>query len=337
MVFAFVGILCWVARCALGAGGEKHSIRWKRVGGRRKKIRCDCGSEGSKKRLHFQKYHDPLRDGVGLATTVFIPPGEGPWAVILVRTPYERSAGSKYFKRLTEKTDYVCVIQDPHGDGDSQGFLKDPLNAENEIWDGYDTMDWIVRQPWCNGRIGMTGSSGNGFCAVMAYFSKHPNLVFVNPGNSAGNIYLYKTFENGVRRRLYDWFQHRNLKVEEWPKPTLYSYDLERWNALVEEACQGNQTVYIGDDGWFNHCGDSALDLFQKFGAKGRVFVKVTARTHGGDAGLKFPFRSKGGFKTAVFLDVLDGQAAPEKSQIFYEVMGDADDPSAPGNLSLNP
>jgi len=155
----------------------------------------------------------PMRDGVRLATTVFLPPGEGPWPVILIRTPYERNGGAKYFKGYCAKAPFACVIQDPRGDGDSEGKpLADPVSSDNEIADSKDTLDWIAARKWCNGRIGMPGGSGNGMASAMAYLTKHPNIVVVEPANSAGNTALYWGFENGVRRKLYEWLNQRNLK-----------------------------------------------------------------------------------------------------------------------------
>ncbi len=285
----------------------------------------------------FEHAMVPMRDAIGLATTVFLPPGDGPWPVILIRTPYERNGGAKYFKSLCAKGAYACVIQDPRGDGDSQGKpLADPVSSENEITDSYDTIDWIAKQAWCNGRVGMTGGSGNGMAAAMAYLSKHPNLVVVEPANSSGNTALYWGFENGVRRKLYEWLNQRNLKISEWPRPTLYNYDRAHWQKLLDEAAKDNHTVYLGSDGWFNIFGDSAVDFFEKFGPTGKVFITVNASTHGNqcDKGIKFNMSGPVGAAPApTFLDVLDGKAMPETSQIIYAVLGDVTDPSAPGNV----
>lgn len=284
----------------------------------------------------FEHVQMPMRDGIQLATTVFLPPGDGPWPAILVRTPYERNGGAKYFKSFCAKGAYACVVQDPRGDGDSQGRLPDPVNSENEITDSYDTIDWIVKQSWCNGRVGMTGGSGNGMAAAMAYLSKHPNLVVVEPVNSSGNTALYWGFENGVRRKLYEWLSHRNLRVLQWPKPTIYPYDRARWNNLLDEAAKDNKTVYLGLDGWFNIFGDSAVDFFERFGPRGKVFVTMNASTHGSqcDKGVKFKLGDPvGAASVPTFLDVLDGKAIPGKSQMIYAVLGDVSTPFAPGNV----
>src|SRR5215467_3259253 len=112
----------------------------------------------------------PMRDGIGLATDVYRPRGDGPFPVLLERTPYNRPAPSRsertagvaqprtraevagYFVRHG----YAVVYQDCRGRYKSAGrFTKYLSEAE----DGYDTLAWLMRQSWCNGRIGTFGLS----------------------------------------------------------------------------------------------------------------------------------------------------------------------------------
>jgi uncharacterized protein len=112
----------------------------------------------------------PARDGVGLATDIYRPAGDGPFPVLLERTPYDKSAPSRsertadvaqprsraevalYFVRHG----YAVVYQDCRGRYKSAGrFTKYLSEAE----DGYDTLAWLMRQSWCNGRIGTFGLS----------------------------------------------------------------------------------------------------------------------------------------------------------------------------------
>src|SRR5437588_1557329 len=110
------------------------------------------------------------RDGVGLGTDVYRPAGHGPFPVLLERTPYDKSAPSRsertaavaparsrtevaaYFVRHG----YAVVYQDCRGRYRSEGqFTKYLSEAE----DGFDTLAWLVTQPWCNGRIATMGLS----------------------------------------------------------------------------------------------------------------------------------------------------------------------------------
>ena len=98
----------------------------------------------------------PMRDGVQLAANILLPKEAGPFPVILVRTPYgkadEKSGEAKFYAAAG----YAMVAQDCRGRGSSQGEW-DPFRHEGE--DGFDTQEWVGRQPWCNGRIGTSGGS----------------------------------------------------------------------------------------------------------------------------------------------------------------------------------
>ncbi len=112
----------------------------------------------------------PARDGVGLAADVFRPASRGPFPVLLERTPYNKSAPSRSERTAAVAAPrsraevaayfvphgYAVIYQDCRGRYKSGGrFTKYLSEAE----DGYDTLAWIMRQPWCNGRIGTFGLS----------------------------------------------------------------------------------------------------------------------------------------------------------------------------------
>jgi putative CocE/NonD family hydrolase len=90
-------------------------------------------------------YMVSMKDGVELATDVNLPPeGEGPWPVLLIRTPYGKK---RNFSLLDYLNDYVFVIQDVRGRHDSEGeyfpFFDD---GWGEKQDGYNTTEWILDQ-----------------------------------------------------------------------------------------------------------------------------------------------------------------------------------------------
>jgi len=106
----------------------------------------------------------PMRDGVKLATDVYVPDSKGSFPVILMRTPYGRGGdegrrGDGY--RLMERG-YACVIQSCRGRRNSEGDWEPFVNERD---DGLDTHAWILKQPWCNGKIGTTGGSYGGITA----------------------------------------------------------------------------------------------------------------------------------------------------------------------------
>lgn len=115
------------------------------------------------------------RDGVRLATDVYRPAKDGvavdgAFPVILERTPYDKTDASRSEKRCGDtesmpraevaayfvRQGYVVAYQDCRGRYGSEGeFVKYLDDAE----DGYDTLVWLMDQPWCNGKIGTKGLS----------------------------------------------------------------------------------------------------------------------------------------------------------------------------------
>jgi len=112
----------------------------------------------------------PMRDGVRLATDIYAPEASGSWPVILERTPYGKTTPSRSERTRADpkprtrsevaeffvQHGYVVVYQDCRGRYKSEGAFVKYLSDGN---DGYDTCAWILRQPWCNGRIGTMGLS----------------------------------------------------------------------------------------------------------------------------------------------------------------------------------
>lgn len=115
----------------------------------------------------------PMRDGVNLATNVFLPKGEGPWPVVLTRTPYSKDGMFGSLAGRYTKAGYVFVIQDCRGRFRSEGDYK-PFDTDLE--DGYDTVEWIAKQPWCNSRVGMSGASAMGITSLLAAIARPPAL-----------------------------------------------------------------------------------------------------------------------------------------------------------------
>jgi len=111
--------------------------------------------------LKMITYHDSvmMKDGVRLATDIYLPNAEGKYPVILVRTPYNKKGLEKGGALYTSKN-YVLITQDVRGKFESEGQFYPFVN---ERTDGLTTVDWIRRQPWANGKIGGWGGSYVGY------------------------------------------------------------------------------------------------------------------------------------------------------------------------------
>lgn len=110
----------------------------------------------------------PMPDGVRLAARIWRPQGSTtrPVPVILEFLPYRRRDGTAERDALTHPYlaghGYACARVDMRGSGDSEGVLRGEY-LEQEQDDAIAIFDWLERQPWCTGSVGMTGISWGGF------------------------------------------------------------------------------------------------------------------------------------------------------------------------------
>jgi len=144
----------------------------------------------------------PMRDGVKLHTVIVVPRGAKNAPILLTRTPYdasgraERNHSPHMLATLPQGDEvfvadgYIRVFQDIRGKYGSEGDyimtrpLLGPLNstATDESTDAYDTIDWLVKNvPESNGKVGILGSSYEGFTVVMALVNPHPALKVAAP------------------------------------------------------------------------------------------------------------------------------------------------------------
>ena len=116
----------------------------------------------------------PARDGTALATDVFLPEGDGPFPVILSRTPYNKNnPGSSRVIAARNARGYAVAIQDCRGRGDSDGVFV-PYRADGE--DGYDMIEWIAGQAWCDGNVATQGASYGGRISWLTALLQPPHL-----------------------------------------------------------------------------------------------------------------------------------------------------------------
>lgn len=146
----------------------------------------------------------PMRDGTHLATDVYRPNDNLARPVILVRTPYNKNSdklSNEYITLLNFKG-MVYVVQDCRGRYASEGvdsvFITDGSGA---LQDGYDTIDWLASQSWCNGKVGMYGGSASGITAYGAVSAAHPNLVCAVVLVAPTDFYHQVVFPGGEFRK----------------------------------------------------------------------------------------------------------------------------------------
>ncbi len=114
-----------------------------------------------------------MRDGVKLATNIYLPKGDGPWPTVLTRTPYNKNSADSSAARYNEHG-YVLVSQDVRGRYESEG---EDQPFEVDMPDGYDTVEWIAAQSFSNGKVGIFGTSAPGITSNLAAASAPPHLT----------------------------------------------------------------------------------------------------------------------------------------------------------------
>ncbi len=281
-----------------------------------------------------------MRDGTKLAVTLYFPTGSGPWPVVLSRTPYGKDQGdpAKAEARYTAGG-YVRVLQDARGKGKSEGVYR-PF--ADDIEDGYDTIEWIAKQPWSNGKVGMSGTSALGIATYNAAMSGAPHLVAAFVTAARG----YTPPAGGVpMQHLEDWSRRQGVTANPTPRPTFRTYPANA-GARDLRSYAGKITVpFYNVGGWYDIFESGILDgytFLQTQGApsiRGKNKLMLAAFGHGPLSGdLKYP--ADGGSIAMgdpirwfdYWLKGIDNGVMNEPA-VRYFVMGDTMDPSAPGNV----
>ena len=141
----------------------------------------------------------PMRDGVRLSANVFRPEAPRRYPTILVRTPYGKGRDLKPNYEDFVDHGYAVVVQDVRGRYRSEGVFR-PLEQEPE--DGDDTLNWIARQPWSDGRVGMLGGSYLGIVQWKVAVLDNPHLKAIFPAVSGCDDYRDRFYSNGGAMKL---------------------------------------------------------------------------------------------------------------------------------------
>lgn len=150
-----------------------------------------------------QKVMMPMRDGIRLATDIFRPKGDKKVPVIFSKTPYnfnswgdgEQRNGTYQSALEAVKRGYAYVVQNERGRYFSEGdwdILGPPTT------DGYDAVDWLSKQSWCNGKIAPIGCSSTAEWQMAVVGLNHPALTtFIPQSFGAGVGRVGKFYEQG--------------------------------------------------------------------------------------------------------------------------------------------
>jgi uncharacterized protein len=136
-----------------------------------------------------------MRDGVELVADIYRPAADGKYPTILERTPYSGEVISKLSGEWWARRGYIHIAQDARGRNESGGEWT-PFVHERR--DGYDTIDWIVKQGWSDGKVGMIGGSYDGWVQWAAAVEAHPALKCIVPQVSPPDLFFNFPIDHGV-------------------------------------------------------------------------------------------------------------------------------------------
>lgn len=151
----------------------------------------------------------PMKDGTRLAADIYRPNADGSFPAIVERTPYNREESvilrtgtPRYFA----ERGFVFIVQDVRGRFGSEGtwypFVDD---GWGERQDGYETIEWIARQPWCNGKVATVGGSYAGQTQMFVAPTRPPALACCFIREAASNLAEQWCYRGGA----YEWgFNH---------------------------------------------------------------------------------------------------------------------------------
>ncbi len=162
-----------------------------------------------------------MRDGVKIAVDVYVPDGLKPgqqiptilhqtrywrafeyrWLIALFKDERPRGLIGNYAERFLEQG-YAWIDVDVRGSGASFG-TRPIAWAPAEIKDGAEIVDWIIAQPWSNGKVGAMGISYSGGTAEMLLVNQHPAVKAVAPMFAGFDLYAEIAFPGGIH---LNWF-----------------------------------------------------------------------------------------------------------------------------------
>src|ERR1700737_2593885 len=136
--------------------------------------------QSSKEVVHRADASMPMRDGVVLRADILLPAGQGKFPALIYRTPYGKHFARKEYKTFEKAVarGYAVIVQDVRGRYTSDGEF---VAYQNEGRDGFDTIEWAAKQPWCDGNVGTFGLSYPGAVQWLAAVENPPHLKAMVP------------------------------------------------------------------------------------------------------------------------------------------------------------
>ena len=292
-----------------------------------------------------------MRDGIRLATDVFVPKSEETTAypVILARTPYNKNGTGKNLAEMVCKKGYAVVVQDMRGRFASEG--DDYVVFHNDGWakhrDGEDTFKWLEKQLWCNGKVATWGGSALGIVQNMQAPVAPDILKAQCAIVASSDLYSQTMYQGGAFRKslVEGWLKAAGFSPENLKQMLDHpSYDAFWAETNAEPMAPKVRAPAIYHGGWYDIHAQGTINSFvtvhnQGSGnAKGNCRLIMGPWAHGKVSGLKYPENEKPPKEADPFRffdywvrGVENG--VKDDKPVHYYVMGDPETEGAPGNF----
>jgi len=231
-----------------------------------------------------------MRDGIRLQTFTYSPSGDGPFPALLACCIYGTEKMDARAKTWAEKG-YVVVLQNARGRNKSEGGpVSRAINSE----DGYDTMEWIVKQPWSTKRIGTIGRSflariqiANVLLAPHpAHLAMVPEVLPYGRNSRLGGAFMFSQIpqwmymtQSGSKLHSCDtveWMPHLYKlpvtstldgiggPIQEYGDIMSQVSSLDTNNSYYIEQIPSLNTPNLMITGWYDHCATGSVDFFMQ-------------------------------------------------------------------------
>ncbi len=187
----------------------------------------------------------PMRDSIELSLDLLVPDIAGPLPVILLRTPYDKTrtrVESKEQFDLFTRAGYIVALNDCRGRFNSGGTFFPYMNEHD---DGYDTIEWIAAQEWCDGSVGMIGASYAGQVQWQAACRTPPHLKAIVPIVSPpSSLWLNEPVLNGVLMLAFaEWMVAMGRRTFQAPLEDAFTQDQPFIHALPVSTIPAHANV----------------------------------------------------------------------------------------------
>lgn len=164
----------------------------------------------------------PTRSGISISATVVRKKTSTiPLPVTLFYTTYYQGPGDAIFGKRSADRDYVGVVAYARG---IRTDLKNYMPFEHEGTDVYDIIDWISKQPWCNGSVGMYSGSYTGYSQWAAVKNTHPALKTIVPQVAVMPGYDFPMENNVPLSHVLSWSNDNIYKSKPLPRNLPFDY-----------------------------------------------------------------------------------------------------------------